>query len=117
MRITNEMIAVAYEIAKEFVSNKMSRTETADEIVRVNGMNRNSALDYVSNLKYMLEGRRYVRVMSAAAVKYYLEHIRMDYGEMYYQNARQAVELHIDYIEGLGYTRLHAIDRVLSELN
>lgn len=102
MKITTEMVHTAYAIAKLAYEGKYTVNEAKEEIYRITGMNPNSACDYVNNFRYMVDGERYVRVMSLYATKYFVERIRADYGETAFLSALESNRKHIAYYKPHG---------------
>lgn len=47
-KITNKLIELAYQVAKDFYNNRKTLQE-AKSILVENGMNENSAMDYIYN--------------------------------------------------------------------
>ena len=116
MKVSVEAIHYAYEIAKCFCAGSLSFTEAYSKIADKTGMAANSAKDYVNNLKYMLEGKCYVRTLNTYATEYYLKQIRKDYGEQSFQAAISATQQHVVYYNNLGYGQRRSIERLLIEL-
>lgn len=114
-KITPQMTAVAYEIAKKVYEAQLGRTEGRDEIVRQTGMVSGSASDYISDLLYMMDGEAYARTLNEYATRYFLEHIRMDYGETAFRKALDACKKHATYYATLGHGRLAYVERIVEE--
>lgn len=116
MKVSVAAIYYAYEIAKRFCAGSLSFTEAYLKIADETGMAANSAKDYVNNLKYMLEGKCYVRTLNTYATEYYLKQIRKDYGEQAFQSAINATQQHVAYYNSLGYGQRRSIENLLREL-
>lgn len=116
MKVSAETIHHAYEIAKRCYAGKLSFTEAYSKIAGETGMAANSAKDYVNNLKYMLEGKCYVRTLNTYVTEYYLTQIRKDYGEQAFQAAISATQQHVAYYNSLGYGQRRSIEKLLKEL-
>ena len=114
-KITPKMTAAAYEIAKKVYEGQLGRTEGRDEIVRQTGIVSGSASDYISDLLYMMDGEAYARTLNEYATRYFLEHIRMDYGEAAFQKALDACKKHAAYYATLGHGRLVYVERIVEE--
>lgn len=112
--LTSEMTAVAYEVAKKVFAGSLGRTEGKDEIARQTGMNAGSAGDYVTDFLAMMNGEKYTRTLNEYSTRYFLEHIREDYGESALQKALVACKQHAEYYAGLGHGRLSYVDRIIS---
>lgn len=115
-KITEDMIVQSYFQAKELFAERASLTESKEALARL-GMSQASAQDYLLNFRHMMNGEKYIRTMSKAATKYFLENIRKDFGIMQFEKAISAVETHVEYYNGLGYGRLNAIEVVLKSYN
>lgn len=114
-KIAPQMTAVAYEIAKKVYEGQLGRTEGREEIVRQTGMASGSASDYISDLLYMLEGESYARTLNEYATRYFLEHIRIDYGENALKSALESCKKHASYYATLGHGKLAYVDRIVEE--
>jgi len=115
MKITNEMIEIAYTYAKKVYSGELTRNEGKHEIAKVSGMSLGSAQDYITDFLEMMEGRLYHRTMSNYGTRYYLENIKKDYGDKAFQLALEATEKHIKYYNALGYGQLKAKEEIVKE--
>jgi len=115
-KITPQMTVAAYEIAKKVYEGQLGRTEGRDEIVRLTSMASGSASDYISDLLYMMDGESYTRTLNEYATRYFLEHIRLDYGEDVFKKALDACRKHANYYATLGNGRLAYVDRIVEEL-
>ena len=109
MEITLAMSMEAYAKAKGVFDGKIEREEALDALTQQYGMNRNSAVDYISNFKYMMEGKKYTRTINTDATDYYLHHIFSDYGHARLRDALKAVDKHIEYYGSLGRGNLQSI--------
>ncbi|HEV3079773.1 MAG TPA: hypothetical protein VGY66_08335 [Gemmataceae bacterium] len=61
MKISNEAMKAAYDVAKRVRDGTLSRAAGIEELQQRFALNRGSAGDTISNIGYMLEGKRYVR--------------------------------------------------------
>lgn len=111
--ITIEDIAAAYNIAKEVYAENLKHSDGVNTLAINQGMNRNSASDYINNLGLMLDGLVYKRTNSAIATEYYLKKIAQDYSVAQFENALKSVALHISYYEDLRQVNLISLRRVL----
>ena len=116
MKVSVNAIHYAYEIAKRHYAGTLSFTEAYSLISSETGMAANSAKDYVNVLKYMLEGKCYIRTLNTYATEYYIVHIRNDYGEKAYRAAIEATKRHVSYYYSLGYGKRRAIEALLKNL-
>jgi uncharacterized protein with ParB-like and HNH nuclease domain len=113
--LTAEMTAVAYEVAKKVFQGSLGRTEGKDEILRRTGMNAGSAGDYIADFLAMMNGEKYARTLNEYSTRYYLQHIRQDYGESALRKALEACKLHAEYYSSFGHGRLAYVERILEE--
>ncbi len=114
-KITIEMIARLYELSKQVYHTEISKNEAVEIILSEFDMNKNSALDYINNFKYMLNGEQYARALSCQGHRYYLENIKNDYNDEVFQKALIAVQKHINYYNTLGYGKLNKLQKMLNE--
>ena len=80
-------------------------------------MGAGSAGDYIQNFCAMMEGKRYTRTFSAYTTRYYLEHIRADYGEEQFQTALKAVRAHVQYYNSLSNGNLNKVQEIVDDLS
>lgn len=113
--LTSDMSAVAYEVAKKVYEGTFGRSEGKDEIVRLTGMNPGSAGDYISNFLAMINGEKYTRTLNEYSTRYFLDHIREEYGQLALQKAVIACKMHADYYASLGHGRLVYVERLVEE--
>ena len=115
-KITNEMVKIAYEVAKKVYYGNITRQEGKLVISKETGMNPGSAQDYITDFLAMMEGREYHRTMSNIGTAYFLENIRKDFGDKAFQLALEATEKHIKYYNSLGYGQLKAKEAIVKRL-
>src|SRR5260370_15961601 len=101
MKISNEQMKAAYQVAKRVHEGSLSRAAGIVELHKRYALNRGSAGDTISNIGYMLEGERYERTNNAFATEHFLEMIHRDYGLDALKRAISAVEKHLEYYERL----------------
>ncbi len=101
MKISNESMIAAYEVAKRIRAGKLSRSAGIEELHQRFGLNRGSAGDTINNIGYMLNGKRYARTNNAFATEHFLEMISRDYGLDSLRKAISSVEKHIKYYQAL----------------
>jgi 5-methylcytosine-specific restriction protein A len=68
-----------------------------DELVRDTGMNRGSAKYYLDAYWAMRKGALFKRTINLIAIRYYLEQIFRDFGDIALKNAIDSVMAHIEY--------------------
>jgi hypothetical protein len=101
MKISNEAMVATYEVAKRIRDATLSRAAGIEELHQRFALNRSSAGDTITNIGYMLKGKRYVRTNNAFATDHFLEMIHRDYGLDALRKAVSSVEKHIEYYERL----------------
>ena len=101
MKMTDEMIDLCYGGGKRVAAGGNVQ-EIADEIVASIGMNRASAVFYLSTVESMLNGKVYKRAISAKAYKKIFDSILKEYGKQGLAKAIQSARLHIDYRDTCG---------------
>jgi len=101
MKISNDAMIAAYDVAKRIREGTLTRAEGINELHMRFSLNRGSAGDTISNIGYILDGKRYVRTNNAFATEYFLEMIYRDYGMISLKRAITAVEKHIEYYTAL----------------
>jgi uncharacterized protein with ParB-like and HNH nuclease domain len=110
-----KMTAVAYDIAKRVYEGAMVRVDGREEIARRTGMNPGSAGDYISAFLAMMSSKEYKRTLNEYSTRYFINHIREDYGEMAYQKAIEACRKQADYYSKLGHGRLAYVEKIVEE--
>lgn len=107
MKIPNERIPVAYELAKEYYFNKKTtvRKESQLKLVGDNQMSFGSTGDFFVNFERLYEGLIFERTLNIFSMEYFVEHIFIDYGKQYLENSLKALKQHIEYIEVKQKTR------------
>ena len=65
--------------------------------------------------RFLLNGQLFKGTINARAMRYYLDKILETKGEVYLQNALQALSLHIDYYEGASGSKVIENKRILKE--
>lgn len=113
--ITSEMVGDAYEVAKKVFNGELGRTEGRDEIVDRVNMNSGSAGDFISAFYAMMNGERYTRTLNEYSTRYFLEHIKEDYGSPGLQKALEACQKHATYYASFGKGRLAYVERMIAE--
>lgn len=96
-KITQQMVISSFDYAKKVYNQEIGITEATHEVERLTGMNRGSALAYITDFRAMMAGKEFSRIMSLGDTEYYLKRIYDEYGEKYFVNAVKAVAKHIAY--------------------
>jgi 5-methylcytosine-specific restriction protein A len=113
MRITMRQVEASFDVASQ-VFDKKIQSETAAFILQdINGLNINTARDFINDFRMMMQGTVFHRAMSAPAIDYYLTRIRSERGQASQDAALTAVRLHIDYYEGIRKVNLNAMRSVV----
>lgn len=100
--ITMEVIEKVYNISKEVYANNIDYEYALDEM-KNSGMNVSSAAMYIDCFLHMMSGEVYKRSISVPAAEYYINNIRNDYGDEYYNKALESLEKHIEYGNSKGF--------------
>lgn len=106
-KMTDEMIDICYEYGKRFYEGDNLR-ELAENASTETGMNKNSAVMYISVVCSMLSGEGYKRTISKRALEKYLEKISEEYGSTGLKKAIESTRIHIEYRKSCG----HNVDSV-----
>lgn len=104
--IPAELIPLAYNISRRVLLEELTFTEGKSELVGNNQMNPSSAADYINGFRCMMEGKRFTRTLNKNSLKFFLEHILIDYGYSKLELALQALLEHIHYYEGYNKTNM-----------
>jgi len=116
MQPTDKLAAV-YEISKKVYIGSMGFTEGRFAIFDQTGINQGTAGDYITNFSAMMEGKRYTRTLTIDATRYFILHIREDFGEPKFKNAIVACKKHAEYYASLGYSRLRYVEKIVDEFS
>ena len=115
-KITSEHIRAAYEISAKVSAGEMKRRKGADQLRNVDGLNINTAMDFITQYQKMMVGRKYTRAMSSEALDYFLLRLKADKGDATLQTALTATWQHITYYEAKYKSRMHRL-RGVAELH
>jgi hypothetical protein len=97
-RIPNEIIPVAYEISKRFMSEQFSLTDAINEFSENGRINKNSGRDYFYAFCALMNGVKFTRTLNVYSMNYFLDNILKDYGRVQ-QKALESLKIHIKYFE------------------
>jgi len=114
MEISIPLIPEIYNISKQ-VYNKTLKTSHGVKLISEQGVNKNSATDYIYGFKSMIEGRRFTRTLNTASVEFFMKNILSDFGLRTLNNALIALELHIEYYENIQKVVMHNMRRIFIE--
>lgn len=108
-KMTDEMIELCYQYGKRaFETKNNAPFDLADCVAKETGMNRNSAVMYISAVKSMLEGSVYKRAINARATRRYFTMIQKEFGKAGLARALKATNQHIAYRKGFN----HPVDSI-----
>ncbi|AUJ37449.1 hypothetical protein BWZ32_21805 [Vibrio vulnificus] len=96
--ITLKEIKPAFELGIKAYEQKISPNKLKDELVSL-GMTPSSAIGYIDNVGYLLDGRCFTRTINALAADYYFSQIHQRYGIEKLKLATEALRKHIDYYQ------------------
>ena len=97
--ITQEMVKQAYIIAIKVINNEISKNDGKKFLYEKYGLNEGSASIFIYNIKYLINGQPYSRIMKPEDTQYILMQILNDYGDNVFRKALKAVRGHINYIK------------------
>ena len=97
-KIRDQLVAKAYAVAKDFYQNIITLKEAKGLLVK-EGMNENSAIDYIYNYSNLIQGKLFTRTTNAQATDYYLKKIYEESGQTGLRNALISLLHHIKYYE------------------
>lgn len=115
MKITEQMSAHAYAIARDVYKGAITRGRGLARLVDQVHMNEASASSLIDNFRSMLNGGEYQRTMNYYTTNLYLKHIRSDFGEADFRNALLALEEHLDYYDSLEVGKHPKLRRLLAK--
>ena len=104
-KITNEMIASLYKLAKDVYEKRILKADAENELSTKHGMNKGSATGYIRNYKCMREGDVYERTMNRAGTDYFLKNIYQDNGILALERALTSVSKHLRYYQKYGKSK------------
>ncbi|AIY39449.1 hypothetical protein LT85_0289 [Collimonas arenae] len=97
MELTKEILEDIFQITRQVSKNNMTLTEGKNELVRLYGINPNSATMSIRSLRHMINGERYRRALTIDATDYFLARIKKEDGESALKVALAGLSAHIDY--------------------
>lgn len=113
MKITEQQVIAAEEIASDVFDKKLKRGDGAEILSNIHGLNINSANDFINDYKYMMLGKTFKRALSAPAIDYFLDCILDKRGSEFHSLALRSAEQHVKYYEDYKGTKLRKIKKVL----
>ncbi|HEV7586731.1 MAG TPA: HNH endonuclease [Longimicrobium sp.] len=115
MEITRRQIEQAYTVASQVFDGRLAVEAGARLLHGRDGLNINSARDFINDYRKMLHGKVFHRAMSAIAIDYFLTRMAEERGVRSVIFAIDAVQKHITYYEGLRKVTLHSLRSVLEQ--
>lgn len=109
-KITNQMIHSCYEIGRDLFEHKITRDDVDSKLIKV-GIGNASGWDYVNNYRYLISGQVFARTMNLYATEYFLSKIGADHGQAGLAKALKALDLHIQYYEGLNPMKIRCVGK------
>jgi 5-methylcytosine-specific restriction protein A len=112
MKITEEQIRHAYELAKSVQLGGLTLSQASDELSKKYLMNHSSAQRYVDSIQHILSGQKYTSTINAFATDYCLSKILDEFGITSLGAALGAIRNHLQYYEKVGKSKqpkIHAI--------
>ena len=110
-----DVAKAAYGIAKMVYDGTISGVEGKKTLEEQEGMNINSAADYISIYRKMREGARYTRLMNSWSTRLYFENIYNEFGNEALKNAIKATREHVTYYEDLTGNGQRKIAELINE--
>lgn len=105
--IPAEIIPIAYKVARKVYDGKLRMSDGVKELVGENLMNKNSARDYLTDFKCLMEGKRFTRTLNYDSMEYFFNKISLDYRSSQLAIALSSLQKHIDYYEGKQHSTMH----------
>jgi 5-methylcytosine-specific restriction enzyme A len=99
LHITESQVAAACDVASRVYAGQMTTREGAMSLSSVYGLNKSSALAFISDYKHMMEGRVFKRTMSVSAMRHFIEQISVEHGMPGLTQALTSLRAHIEYLE------------------
>jgi len=115
MKITEEQIRQAYELAKFVQQGRLKLSQAADELSKKYLMNHSSAQRYVDSIQHMLSGQQYTSTINAFATDYCLSKILDEFGTASLQMALGSIRNHLYYYEKAGKSKQPKIHSIVEK--
>ncbi len=113
--INEKMIKATYYHGRKVYHNQIELKKALDQIESQTGMDRGSANSYLHVFSSMMKGKEYHRTINTIATKYFLNNIKVDYGEEQINLALKAVREHTEYYSKQGRGSLRSIEQLVDE--
>ncbi|MBQ6947737.1 MAG: hypothetical protein IJN42_06775 [Clostridia bacterium] len=112
--LTKEKIEQLYQLAKRVHFKKKSMASAKDDAQFLYGINPRTAEGYCRNLSLLLAGEKYIRTMNEQATRYFLDNIKIDFGQAAFTASLEAIRKHQNYYENKS-SKQRYIDRILND--
>jgi len=93
-------ISQSYEIGKQFYNKQITKKNGIEKLIE-NGINANSAIDYLNLFSKLIQGELYVNIIDNEYIQYYFEKIHEEYKEEGTKNALLAFTQHLDFYKNI----------------
>jgi 5-methylcytosine-specific restriction protein A len=117
VKITEAQVAAACEMAKQVFDGHMKAAHGVAVLASEHGLNKATANDFISDYRYLLEGKVFHRAMSAPAMRHFMEQIFAEHDERGRENAITALRAHIAYYESHYKTNMYAMRAVADDFD
>jgi 5-methylcytosine-specific restriction enzyme A len=97
--IPNELVSSAYDLSKKVYFEEINTKQALEVLCANSQMNENTAKNYFSKFKHMMNGEMFNMTMNAFSVDYFIDNILRDFGIEKLAKALLSLEKHIDYYE------------------
>lgn len=112
MKISQEQVAAAYEVAKQVFAGELKRADGIRSLVSKYGLNQATAGDFIYDYRQLVEGKEFHRAMSSDAMRFFLSQIEVDRGSQGLLNAVNSLRAHIKYYEAISKRTMHSLRNV-----
>jgi 5-methylcytosine-specific restriction protein A len=115
IKIEQDVLPVAYSIAKKVYYKDLKHTEGQKALAAGSRMSVSSAGDYIHVFRYLKDGERITRGLNAASIDYFMDRLYKDYGSPSLETSLKVLQKYIDYEEGRGKTKTtaHSLREIL----
>lgn len=111
-KLTEDKIKLVYDVSKQYYLGTCTK-KFAIELLVTNGINKNSASDYIHYFTCMLDNKSFKRSISSKLLEYYLDNMYNDFGLKVYCIAMTTISNYLIYYASIGkkLNKLIAIHR------
>lgn len=111
--ISEQQVEAACLVASKVYKTQLSADRGVAMLSKDFGLNETSAKIFIDDYKHLISGRIFKRTLSSAAMSYFIENIRSEYGKDGLANAVKSLRSHISYFEGHYKSTMHSQRAVL----